>query len=38
VSSDLDFIGGEFSMNASNDFTGGNAEFLKKDVAGAWNW
>jgi zinc protease len=32
VSSDLDFIGGEFSMNASTDFTGGTAEFLKKDL------
>jgi predicted Zn-dependent peptidase len=32
LSSDLDFIGGEFSMNASTDFTGGNAEFLKKDL------
>jgi zinc protease len=32
VSSDLDFIGGEFAMNANTDFTAGSAEFLKKDV------
>jgi predicted Zn-dependent peptidase len=32
VSSDLDFIGGEFSMNAAADFTTGSAEFLKKDL------
>jgi len=32
ISSDLDFIGGEFAMNASNDFTSGSAEFLKKDI------
>jgi predicted Zn-dependent peptidase len=32
VSSDLDFIGGEFAMNANTDFTMGNAEFLKKDL------
>src|SRR5881396_1105619 len=32
VSSDLDFIGGEFAMNANTDFTAGSAEFLKKDL------
>jgi predicted Zn-dependent peptidase len=32
ISSDLDFIGGEFAMNAGNDFTAGSAEFLKKDI------
>jgi len=32
VSSDLDFIGGEFAMNANTDFTAGSAEFLKKDI------
>jgi predicted Zn-dependent peptidase len=32
LSSDLDFIGGEFAMNASTDFTAGSAEFLKKDL------
>src|ERR1051326_8043776 len=32
ISSDLDFIGGEFSMNATADFTTGSAEFLKKDL------
>ena len=32
VSSDLDFIGAEFAMNANTDFTTGSAEFLKKDL------
>ena len=32
IASDLDFIGGEFDMTASTDFTGGSAEFLKKDI------
>jgi predicted Zn-dependent peptidase len=32
VSADLDFIGGEFVMSANTDFTGGSAEFLKKDL------
>jgi zinc protease len=32
IASDLDFIGGEFDMNASPDFTAGSAEFLKKDI------
>ena len=32
VSSDLDFIGAEFAMNANTDFTAGSAEFLKKDI------
>lgn len=32
LSSDLDFIGGEFDMNTSTDFTSGSAEFLKKDI------
>jgi zinc protease len=32
IASDLDFIGGEFDMNASTDFTAGSAEFLKKDI------
>jgi zinc protease len=32
ISADLDFIGGEFAMNATTDFTTGNAEFLKKDL------
>src|SRR5262245_50490393 len=32
ISSDLDFIGGEFAMNATTDFTSGSAEFLKKDL------
>jgi zinc protease len=32
VSSDLDFIGGEFAMNATTDFSSGSAEFLRKDL------
>lgn len=32
ISSELDFIGGEFAMNATADYTTGNAEFLKKDI------
>jgi predicted Zn-dependent peptidase len=32
VSSDLDFIGAEFAMNANTDYTAGSAEFLKKDL------
>src|SRR5262245_52034656 len=32
ISSDLDFIGGEFNIAASSDSTSGNAEFLKKDI------
>ena len=32
VSSDLDFIGAEFAMNANADFTACSAEFLKKDL------
>ncbi|HYR86897.1 MAG TPA: pitrilysin family protein [Terriglobia bacterium] len=32
ISNDLDFIGGEFDMGASTDFTAGSAEFLKKDI------
>ena len=32
ISTELDFIGGEFDMNASQDFTSGSAEFLKKDI------
>jgi zinc protease len=32
ISSDLDFIGGEFTANATTDFTAGSAEFLKKDL------
>ncbi len=32
ISSDLDFIGGEFDMGVSTDFTTGSAEFLKKDI------
>jgi predicted Zn-dependent peptidase len=32
ISSELDFIGGDFDMNASQDFTSGSAEFLKKDI------
>jgi len=32
ISSDLDFIGGEFAMNATTDFSSGSAEFLKKDL------
>ena len=32
VSSDLDFIGAEFAINATTDFTSVNAEFLKKDA------
>jgi len=33
VSAELDFIGGQFAMNATTDFTAGSAEFLKKDLA-----
>ena len=33
ISSELDFIGGQFDMAASLDFTGGSAEFLKKDLS-----
>ena len=32
ISTGLDFIGGEFDMSATTDFTGGSAEFLKKDI------
>ena len=32
ISTDLDFIGGDFDMSAAGDFTGGSAEFLKKDL------
>src|SRR5688572_17891695 len=32
IATDLDFIGGIFDMSASNDFTIGSAEFLKKDI------
>jgi predicted Zn-dependent peptidase len=32
VSSELDFIGGQFDMAASTDFTAGSAEFLQKDL------
>lgn len=32
ISGALDFIGGEFDMNASLDFTSGSAEFMKKDL------
>lgn len=33
ISSELDFIGGDFGLNAATDFTTGGAEFLKKDLA-----
>ncbi len=32
IAADLDFIGGEFDMSASTDYSGGAAEFLKKDI------
>ncbi|MDB6065881.1 MAG: Insulinase-like protein [Pedosphaera sp.] len=32
ISADLDFIGGTLEANATLDFTGGAAEFLKKDI------
>lgn len=33
ISNELDFIGGEFEADASLDYSGGGAEFLKKDIA-----
>jgi len=33
ISSALDFIGGDFAMNANTDYTTSNAEFLKKDLS-----
>jgi predicted Zn-dependent peptidase len=32
IASDLDYTGGDFEMNATLDFTSGNAEFMKKDI------
>jgi predicted Zn-dependent peptidase len=32
IANELDFIGGEFDMAAAVDFTGGTAEFLRKDL------
>jgi len=32
ISSDLDFVGGEFAMNATTDYSSGSAEFLTKDL------
>src|SRR5688500_12133993 len=32
IAADLDYIGGQFDVTASPDFTSGSAEFLKKDL------